>query len=75
MRQRRREPDQAGRLVNRGSLDGGNLVPTRAFSDQIKPVCQRRVAEAAAALPSLILSNRIVYNGKAVRVPAFNGGS
>ena len=41
--------DESRFLVDRCGLYGGNLMPPEALSDQLKPICQRRVAEAAIA--------------------------
>src|SRR5450759_2831693 len=51
MRQRCGQPDKHGRLVNRGGLHRGNLVPAEAFADQIKPAGEGGVAEATISFP------------------------
>lgn len=44
------EPDQPSRFINRGGLDGCDLVPAKALADQVKAVCEGNVAEASIAL-------------------------
>jgi hypothetical protein len=51
MGQERREPDLAALLVDGRGLDRGNLVLAEAFTDDVKPAGQRRVAEGPVGLP------------------------
>ena len=49
MGQGRGQSDQACGLINRGGLDGRDLIPAQALSDQIEPIGERGIAEAAVA--------------------------
>ena len=51
MGQERRELDLALGLVDRGGLDGGDLVLAEALAYDIEPAGQRGVAEGPVALP------------------------
>jgi hypothetical protein len=46
--QERGEPDLAGVSLNRGGLDGGDLMLAQTFADDIEAACQRSIAEARA---------------------------
>jgi hypothetical protein len=45
------EADKARVLIDRGGLEGGDLVPTEALADDIEPARKRRVPKSLMALP------------------------
>jgi hypothetical protein len=44
------EPNEPGRLVNRGRLHGGNLVLPESLSHKIQAAGERRIAEGSGGL-------------------------
>jgi hypothetical protein len=47
MRQRRGQPDQPGAFIDRGVLDGGELLPPERLAYRIQPAGEVGVVEAA----------------------------
>jgi hypothetical protein len=51
MCQQRGQPDLAGFLVNRGGLDGRDLVATERLAHDMKPAGERSITEAMTGFP------------------------